>query len=62
MRIPRDGTVGRVGTEADPLVARRAEDAVRLKLGDVRIGPEVVDALLLRALSATSLGLRLVLV
>ena len=59
MCVPRDGTVRRVGTEADPLVAGCAEDAVRLELRDVRVGSEVVDALLFRALSATSLGLRL---
>lgn len=56
MRVPRDGAVRRVRAEADPLVARCAEDAVRLELGDVRVRAEVVDALLFRALRATAFG------
>lgn len=56
MGIPGNRTVGRVGSEADPLVARGTEDAIGLELGDVGIGAEVLNALVLGAFGSTAFG------
>ena len=56
MRVPWDGTVRAVRPEPDPLVARGAEDAVRLEGGDVWVGAEVRDALVFGAFGAPALG------
>jgi hypothetical protein len=56
MGVPGDGAVGRVGSQADPLVAGGAEDPIGLELGDVRIRAEVLDAFLLGPLGPSALG------
>ena len=55
MGIPRNGTVGGVGSQANPLVARSAQNAIGFELSDVGICAKVVDALFLRTLRAASL-------
>lgn len=57
--LPRDGAIARVATQPDPFVTSGAEDSVSLELGDVWIGPEEIDALLLRPLRSTFLSLGL---
>ena len=59
MSFPWDGAVTRVATQPDPLVTAGAEDSVSLKLGNVWISSEEVDALLLRPLRPTFLSLGL---
>ena len=45
--IPRDRAVGGVGAQANPLVAGRTEHTVCLELGDIRVGTQIFNALLL---------------
>ena len=47
MGFPWDRTVAGVATQPDPFVAASAEDTVSLELGNVWIGTEEVDTLLL---------------
>jgi hypothetical protein len=56
MGIPGNGAVRRIGPQTDPLVARRTEDAISLKLCDVRVGSQIVDALLFCALGTATFG------
>ena len=55
MGIPRNRTVRRVGAEADPLVAGCTADTVGLKLGNIWVVAEVLDALLFGTLSPPAL-------
>jgi hypothetical protein len=50
MRVPRNTAVRRVRPEFYPLVASRAENAVRLELGHAWVRAQIVDAFLLCAL------------
>jgi hypothetical protein len=56
MSIPRNGAISRVWAQTDPLVTGGAENTVRLKLGDIRIRPEVLDTFLFGTLGASALG------
>jgi len=54
--VPGNGTVRRVGAQADPLVAGSAEDAIGFELSDIGICAKIVDALFLRTLRTASFG------
>lgn len=56
MSIPRNRTISRVWAQTDPLVTGRAENAVSLKLGYVRVRTKVLDTLLFGTLGASALG------
>ena len=56
MSIPRDRAISRVWAQTDPLVTGRAENAVRLKLGYVRVRTKVLDTLLFGTLGASAFG------
>ena len=56
MGIPWDGAEGRVWAQADPLITGRTEDAVRVKLSYVRVRAKVLNTLLLRTFSPSTLG------
>lgn len=58
MGIPWDGAERRIWAQADPLVTGRTEDAVRVKLSHVRVGPKVLNTLLLGTFSSSTLGRR----
>jgi hypothetical protein len=55
MSIPRNRTISRVWAQTDPLVTGRAENAVSLKLGYIRVGTKVLDTLLFGTLGASAL-------
>jgi hypothetical protein len=52
MRVPRNRAIRRVWPQPDPLIAARAQDPISLELRDVRVGAEVLDALVLGAFCA----------
>lgn len=56
MSIPRNRAISRVRAQTDPLVTGRAENAVGLKLGYVRVRTKILDTLLFGTLGASALG------
>ena len=56
MSIPRNRAISGVRAQTDPLVTGRAENAVSLKLGYVRVRTKILDTLLFGTLGASALG------